>query len=1164
MKKFYTRLLLLLSVFAALPAVAKFEVSDTPTPRSEWQEGKTYLIEFGSQTSYSGKYLSSAGGFPTATIDSSTMFVIEQYGHNDIIDEDTYVLHNLKLGYIRPGNSGSFSANKAEACQFIFRSAHDPSVTGTDGTAYDFSSAAPAATENSVTFTYFNTSYTPAQQQSFVQFSMAQGALAYFFAYNNRGGAYATTSMNAWNLYEVRYVSDKQMDLQKLVDDFEDGDYANRYAGGPNPYQVEESYADAMMAAYNEAKTEVNVEHTQEEWSTYENNLRAAMTAAQEHVRYLSNGYYYIVTANNDYLSTHTAPAALYSNDGKLKWAPLSAGCDSTRFLVKVEMRNRYEGTMQSLSDAGYIIGAEKTNTGDLPVLTSTTPDRRLFVTHVSSGVAALQDAISTRMNTYFCQNGYADGDEGNVITGYQNNSGDAACWKFVVVSDSDLIHRGETALAQYELNNALAALIARAEKRLTQATNTKVAFISDPVVTDATQFSSNNKELSEGRYEDLLDGDEESYFHSAWKSESVQEDAPHTLQVASTETLPSSLVVYWKRRANNNENRPTQVEVSVSEDGENFAVIDTLSNPADGLPTDEKVKEFLSRPIAVGEGKTNIRFSVLSTNTVDKNPNGTGGKDENMHPYFSFSEFNLYAEAAWVTDSTTSQSVRAEMKPLCEALEGAILTAKGAWNTGLSQQSDIDSLQHALDALNEAWADSSVVTYAIENAQTILENAIFSDMQEVGTYLETSRQPLLDAIAVAQAAAPYYRYTAEEMNNIANALRQATKTFSRSMTHPAAGEWYYVESQTRTPMSQAISNKHIMFLDGYGKDHPVRWAGYADEANGNTRTMWLLKELNEPGTYALQNVGSGLYLGVLSGNEVPAVMSDTAVAFEFIPLGNKEISFRCIKSGYCAAAGINNNHAVMGSNVEKQGYFTSWKFVGIDRERVFAQKTYQAGRAYIVTLPYSTVSMPEATDADSNGGAEVTCYRLAGATVTDGAVSALHFAVIPAETMQPAGEPFLMVVGEKTDASTGNDNVQIDTYVDGENTVLVTTALAQNGMHGILSSISSDRIGLGYLNGADTVRVLPAEATVTLGDQEGYFVFDEVETLEGVTPTLTLPVEGGALVGIRSAKLHGNGSVNVITLDGVTVRRGVKAQEALKNLPKGIYIVGKEKKIVK
>ena len=42
------------------------------------------------------------------------------------------------------------------------------------------------------------------------------------------------------------------------------------------------------------------------------------------------------------------------------------------------------------------------------------------------------------------------------------------------------------------------------------------------------------------------------------------------------------------------------------------------------------------------------------------------------------------------------------------------------------------------------------------------------------------------------------------------------------------------------------------------------------------------------------------------------------------------------------------------------------------------------------------------------------------------------------------------------------------------------------------------------------------------------------------------------------------NASVDVYTVDGVLLKRNVKVAEATKNLPKGIYIVGKKKVLVK
>ncbi len=72
--------------------------------------------------------------------------------------------------------------------------------------------------------------------------------------------------------------------------------------------------------------------------------------------------------------------------------------------------------------------------------------------------------------------------------------------------------------------------------------------------------------------------------------------------------------------------------------------------------------------------------------------------------------------------------------------------------------------------------------------------------------------------------------------------------------------------------------------------------------------------------------------------------------------------------------------------------------------------------------------------------------------------------------------------------------------------------------------------------------------------------------TVDGATPAvLNINVNNGGVTGIEDVEATEAGKlVNVVTLDGVTVKAGVKKSEALDGLQKGIYIVDGEKYAVK
>lgn len=138
-------------------------------------------------------------------------------------------------------------------------------------------------------------------------------------------------------------------------------------------------------------------------------------------------------------------------------------------------------------------------------------------------------------------------------------------------------------------------------------------------VALTVNMLSSNAVEPSEGSLANLLDGDVETYFHSAW---SVAVEGAHYLQVALP-TESSALSFSYTTRSANGSAAPAEIIVEGSIDGVSFNRIRTLSS---GLPTGGK--ETYESQIMVGESFKFVRFVVTK--------NATGGD------YFVWSEFRM------------------------------------------------------------------------------------------------------------------------------------------------------------------------------------------------------------------------------------------------------------------------------------------------------------------------------------------------------------------------------------------------------------------------------------------------------------------------------------------------------------------------------------------
>ena len=146
-------------------------------------------------------------------------------------------------------------------------------------------------------------------------------------------------------------------------------------------------------------------------------------------------------------------------------------------------------------------------------------------------------------------------------------------------------------------------------------------------LVQDAGQWYSNAKERNEGSYGALIDGDNNTYFHSMWSGGA---DDFHYLQAELPEAA-QQFRFYFKKRSQNNNNRPIMIGISASNDGEYF---DELEFIEEGLPTTTSEVDYLSEEIDLGEPYKYIRFTVYETNN--------GSYDYNGFPFFTFSELYI------------------------------------------------------------------------------------------------------------------------------------------------------------------------------------------------------------------------------------------------------------------------------------------------------------------------------------------------------------------------------------------------------------------------------------------------------------------------------------------------------------------------------------------
>ncbi len=151
------------------------------------------------------------------------------------------------------------------------------------------------------------------------------------------------------------------------------------------------------------------------------------------------------------------------------------------------------------------------------------------------------------------------------------------------------------------------------------------ISFNLPQIQLTSAMLSSNWPEPSEGSLANLLDGNVDTYFHSAW---SIATTGEHYVQVALTEPIQHFLFSYTTRSSNGNAN-PAELYVSVSSDGQSWTEVERFTQEQDFLPTG--VAESWTSPRIETENK-DIKYIRI-----------TNVKSMTNNPFFVWSEFALF-----------------------------------------------------------------------------------------------------------------------------------------------------------------------------------------------------------------------------------------------------------------------------------------------------------------------------------------------------------------------------------------------------------------------------------------------------------------------------------------------------------------------------------------
>ena len=1012
------------------------------------------------------------------------------------------------------------------------------------------------------------------------------------------------TDTNVFRIYEF-VVLKGQEKLMSYVEAFVVD--PNNYTTGTTPGTYKKELVDAANQAYNAANQALESGNVTDEQA---DKLCADLKKAYNDLMdkgfnaLVDGGYYFIRTTTNHWMTSEKksgldflwgaggvyegdkAPAAgeVQVADAKYIWKLTSAGKKDLYYV-----QNLYTGTYMS-AETNAAFKVDK----DCYILTEEkTP---LFVAFDG---AESKEANSKKLGFVFYQM-KADSTKGRQFHSKFANSGvfewnDIAnpnnIYLFNDVAKAD-IDRIAAEVEQAKLNEKLNTIYGKAlvdySGSLAISGGTKDADFSNGLTKDSTNFFCTVLQSNEGKIAALADGkfgknnDVNSYFHTSWSGGSFTPslDRYHYVGVDLKKEISGGIMVKIAKRRTYND-YPMEFAFFGSNDPK--AVVDSAEwtllgcgkvDWSIGMPlkagVDPDCEKDTVIPNAIGVAGTTfegsyryIKCAAIATQYNINDPRGNRG-------YFCLSEMTVYSPATIDPNGgliqQVSQAVREEMAAALEA-------AKKEVAAGKATQPTIDRLQKAYDAFMKELPNPQALLDAAKEAKTFANNV--ESQGFVGEELAQYAPAGLEALKAAVKAANEYDANGKSAKEIlaeVEKLNTAVATFKEGINLPEADKIYRLRGASRKAWNKKlISYKAQCYAKNNGNANTIYFTypeGATNEAivtndNGviadnevwETVTSALTDTLNsaltnyywyvekaEKGKIVLRNVGTGMYLSAQNGEvgqsvtpvEIPVILSKPLM-FVFDAGKDKQL------------------------NVNSNGQMVTWA----DPNDWNAQFTFEA----VPQIDYAQLAMPVANEAYQIVTLPVTvdAYCVQGTAYSlVGETDDKKFALAEITEPIPAGTPFILGRDvENAEQALENGAALFDYGMDAITNVselqYSTKALDANGIQGTLCEVDTVAAGYAYLRGSKVV----ATKNTVIGVNSGYFNAKHEKGVAAGDVNLEL---GKVVVdNITNADVVVLPSVvDVYSVDGVLVRKNVKAANATKGLPAGVYVVGKVKVLVK
>lgn len=699
----------------------------------------------------------------------------------------------------------------------------------------------------------------------------------------------------------------------------------------------------------------------------------------------------------------------------------------------------------------------------------------------------------------------------------------------------------------------------------------------------------SNAKEASEGTYEALLDNNPTTYFHSNWHEAFTPSlEKNHYLAAALDKPVTGEIGIKVGKRMTGND-FPLQFAVYGA------AALDTAT--VDGVFQDNTEWKHLGNAdiyysdslgtIAKGVGLATIniegsynclKLAAIKTTFNMSAPNPNRG-------YFAISELNVW-EAADITKTLTPEY--AELKQTSPEvyanLEAQLAAALKEIEAEKATKAQLEALNAAVEDFNNNLPNPSRVTDAYNAAKAFLDAANTNNM--IGTELAQYSQESADALQATLAKYETFdKIDLVSINAAVNDINAAFSAFKGSVRLPEAGKFYTIKSASTKVVAEADKQAQgyqgaiynaIVYSTGNNKSNSLSdansavrftFANHSSEvtADGETSLDAMMSSLSDSislkddasyvwkaetaqdGKMVLRNLATGMYLTGANGKLYQST-EPTPILGEGVKPNVFRFNLGADAKGvtqYMNTKGATGTVVPWKDPADENSY---WQFNELADDdyttESFAVKGVKEGQFYACTFPV-------AVTPDGNA----VLYTVLG---VNEAKDKLILAEVKDEV--PAGTPVILLADVLTnngEGTVGNLTVGCEDLASAE---FVFEPKVGDGLCGVLCEPVEIAETCGHIangkivTGAYTVPCNGAYlANAAITAEKGK---ESIDLAKGVGDTLT---------GIDDAKVVVLPSVvNVYGINGQLIKKSVKAANATKNLPAGVYVIGGQKVLVK